>query len=329
MQIIDVRSPGEYAAGHIPGAVNIPLFSDEERKKIGTLYKQAGPDIALKEGLRIAGEHLPDYLQQGKRVMKNNVSEALIHCWRGGKRSESLTWLFSFSGFSVAQLKGGYKSYRQRVHDFFNQASLQLKILGGCTGAGKTAILHELQKSGQQVIDLEKIAHHKGSAFGAIGQSPQPSNEQFENNLFEAFRHIDLNRPVWLENESRSIGRVYIPEGLWIKMRNAELYHIEVSRDVRLERAIKDYASDPDIGLLKLSFEKIRKRLGGLGFKMAMESLDKGDIRAAALVALQYYDKAYMFQLEQWPKEKVIYLPDCDEASQAAEKLINSLSINA
>src|SRR5687768_11630406 len=195
-QIIDVRSPGEYESGHIPGAINIPLFDDEERARVGTLYKQTSPESAMQEGLEIAGPKMAWYLESAKPLLKESDKNILIHCWRGGKRSGAIHWLFNFSGIKSYRLEGGYKSYRNSAHAFFNDHTFDFRILGGYTGSGKTEILKELAKHGQQVVDLEKLAHHKGSAFGSIGEEKQPTNEQFENDLFAAFSTLDPAKPI-------------------------------------------------------------------------------------------------------------------------------------
>lgn len=322
-QFIDVRSPGEYASGHIPGAVNLPLFTDAERARVGTLYKQTSPEAAMKEGLAIAGTRMPEYLENIQPFLNEPNKTLLIHCWRGGKRSEAMQWLFSFCGIGAARLEGGYRSYRNKLHEFLNEQPFDLRILGGHTGSGKTEILNELEWQGQQVIHLERLAHHKGSAFGTIGETIQPTNEQFENELFAAILKLDFSRPIWIENESRNIGRVYIPEALWHKMRSSKLYAIEVGRDVRLKRVLSYYSDPADPAELRNSFDKIRKRLGGLDYQNAIKAIELGDLETAASIALKYYDKMYTFQIGNWTGAQVIKIGECEEIKNAAKKLIN------
>lgn len=293
--VFDVRTPAEYAKGHIPGALNLPLFSNEERALVGTIYKQQGPDEALNKGLELAGPKLPVFLQNVKEF---SGSELIVHCWRGGKRSKSVAWLLNFAGYKVRTLLGGYKAYRRYILNQFAEKKLNLLVLGGRTGCGKTAILHELKMRGEQVLDLEAIAHHKGSAFGWIGEGMQPTVEQFENNLYEAVRKIDPERRVWVENESKSIGRVYIPDALWWQLKNATLLNIELPVEERVQYLISIYANEHKEDLIQ-SFQKIRKRLGGQNLKAAISALQRNDYLEAARIALWYYDKTYQYNLEK------------------------------
>ena len=322
-QIIDVRSPGEFISGHIPGAVNIPLFTDEERARVGTIYTQVSPENAFREGLQIAGLKMTHLVDSVEPFTKIPGKEILVHCWRGGKRSKAVQWLFNFSGSRCTRLDGGYKQFRGALQSFFNSDAFDIRILGGCTGSGKTEILAEMARLGEQVIDLEAYAHHKGSAFGSIGEEPQPTTEQFENNLFIAFLSLDPRRPIWLENESKSIGKVNIPDGLWDIMRKSMLYTIDVDKDIRLDRALRYYSEPIDVGVLKSAFERIYKRIGGLDYQSAIKALDEGDLRQAASIALKYYDKAYNFQLNAWPVDKLVHLKECNDVKSTAELLIN------
>jgi len=321
-QVIDVRSPGEFYDGHIPGAINLPLFTDEERAKVGTLYKQASPESAMDAGLAFAGAKMKSIVRQGRALAQQSGSRILIHCWRGGNRSKAMAWLFQFAGLDAVRLEGGYKSFRTALNAFFNDIDFELNIIGGYTGAGKTEVLSHLRALGEQVIDFEELAHHKGSAFGAIGEEEQPTNEQFENDLFIEFLKYDKQRPVWLENESKNIGKTYMPEGLWDKLRTSRLFALEVNEEVRLNRALRYYSEDVHIAALKDCFERIRKRLGGLAYQQAIEALEKNDLRTAAAIALHYYDKSYRFQLANWPAHKVVHMKECNEPAEIAKVLL-------
>ncbi|MCS7036640.1 MAG: tRNA 2-selenouridine(34) synthase MnmH [Saprospiraceae bacterium] len=293
--VFDVRSPSEYAQGHIPGALNLPLFTDEERARVGTLYKQQGAEPAFLLGLRLVGPKLEDFVRAARKAAPQR--QLAVHCWRGGQRSQSMAWLFRQAGFEVVTLEGGYKRYRQHVLDGFERTELPLLVLGGKTGSGKTKVLRALQHMGEQVLDLEALAHHKGSSFGAIGEAPQPTSEQFENNLFDAIKSFDLRRRIWVENESRSIGRIYLPMGFWRQKQVAPLLNIEIPHECRIQNLINDYAAAP-LSELEAAFRRLEKRLGGLCLKTALEALQRQDFATAAELALAYYDKTYRFELE-------------------------------
>ena len=294
--VLDVRSPGEYTHGHIPGALSFPLFTDDERALVGTCYKNKGPEAALHLGLELVGPKMAGFVEQAQKLAPQR--KLAVHCWRGGKRSQSMSWLLRMAGFDVVTLVGGYKAYRQYVREQFEQLPVSLLVLGGKTGSGKTKILHAMAKLGAQVIDLERLAHHKGSAFGTIGELPQPTVEQFENTFYQALAGLDFSKPVWVENESRSIGRVFIPDAFWAKIKSAPLYNIEVPDEARIQNLVSDYVG-VDKDALREAFHKIDRKLGGQHLKAAMEALDCDDFATAARIALQYYDKTYNYCLEQ------------------------------
>ena len=292
--VLDVRSPGEFENGHIPGAISFPLFSNEERAEVGTIYKKIGQEKALEVGLRIVGPKMESMVKEAKKLAPER--KLIVHCWRGGQRSLSVAWLLNQAGFEVNTLAGGYKAYRNFVLNNFAETPFKIVILGGKTGSGKTRILHALQNEGEQIIDLEGIAHHKGSAFGFIGESEQTTFEQFENNLFEAVRKIDIQKRVWVENESHSIGRVYIPDGFWQKMKKAPLVNIQIPENERVQNLLDDYLLT-DKSMLEIAFKKIEKKLGGQNLKLALQALDEKDYAGAARIALTYYDKTYQHGL--------------------------------
>ena len=291
--LIDVRSPSEFARAHIPTALSLPLFNDAERAKVGTIYKQTSPESALLKGLEIVGPKMSGFVKKAIKWSPNR--KVIVHCWRGGKRSGSVAWLLKFAGFDVLTLEGGYKNYRQYVlQSFDNQLFKNMIIVGGKTGSGKTAILKELENQGEQIIDLEHLAHHKGSAFGWIGENPQPTTEHFENILHEKLRYIDPSRRVWVENESHSVGTVFIPEGFWQQMKNAPLLHIEVPFEQRVEHLVNVYCTTEKADLVA-SFEKIKKKIGFDQAKFAIDAVERDDFAEAAAIGLKYYDKTYNF----------------------------------
>lgn len=296
LPIIDVRSPGEYDHAHIPGAVSIPLFDNDERAQVGTKYKNAGKDAAVLLGLNLVGPKLADFVKQSKKLNPQN-KEVLVHCWRGGMRSGSFAWLLDTAGLTASTLVGGYKAYRNEVLSSFAKP-LNLIIIGGKTGSGKTDILKELAKQGEQIIDLEGMANHKGSSYGAIGQLAQPATEQFENKLFHTLLTLDPNRRIWLEDESRNIGSCFIPMALWLQMRIAPVAFIDMPKDKRVQRLVAEYANI-DHGLLVEATERIRKRLGGKVTKDALDALGRHDYATVADLTLDYYDKAYLYGVSQ------------------------------
>lgn len=291
--LLDVRSPGEYAQAHIPGALSLPLFNDEERAKVGTLYKQQGKIVSVQKGLEIVGPKLKGFT---KYALKLDSPEILIHCWRGGMRSSSMAWLMETVGLKVILLEGGYKAYRRLVLDSFERP-FKIILLGGYTGSGKTEILQQLREAGEQIIDLEGLANHKGSAFGALGQPEQPSTEQFENFLYKQIGELDLNRHIWVEDESRNVGKVFLPQAFWERMRNSPLVRIDTPYEIRLARLMRDYACF-DIDGLAASIKKIEKRLGFDKCKRALDACNSGDRELAARICLDYYDAAYGSQLD-------------------------------
>jgi tRNA 2-selenouridine synthase len=317
--VFDVRSPGEYRKAHIPGAINLPLFSDEERHELGILYKQTGRQAVIMRGLEIVGPRLTDYILQ----VQNSTSarEILLHCWRGGMRSESLAWLLEKAGYRVGLLKGGYKAYRKLVVAA-SEAPLRLLVLGGMTGSGKTEVLQILRKRGQQVLDLEGLARHRGSAFGAMGDGGQPTSEQFENEIFATLEGFDRNRLIWVEDESRRIGRVLINEALFRQMRGATLVKIQVSREARVARLCRDYGGVAK-DRLAAAVSNIAKRLGGKKTGEVLRAVGQGDYQQAANAILDYYDKTYLYGISRRNPEAVVELdPTLEDPAEIAEALI-------
>lgn len=288
--IADVRSPAEFADGHIPGAFNLPVFSNSDRKTVGTLYKQSGRDTAILEGLKLVGPKLHSLVLQAHE--KAPGREILIHCWRGGLRSKNMAWLLELAGFRVTLLEGGYKAYRSYIREQLGKNE-NMVVLGGKTGSGKTEILENIKASGHQILNLEAIACHKGSAFGDLGQADQPSNEQFENNLYAAVSGLDSEKVTWVEDESRGIGRIGIPEPFYKIIRNTEVIFLDVPRTERVRRLVKEYAGF-HAERLSAAIVRISKKLGGLDTRLALEALESGDFSTVADQLLKYYDKAYL-----------------------------------
>lgn len=295
--LIDVRSPLEFEKGHIPGATNIPLFTNEERAHVGTVYKQVNPEKAYELGLDYVTPKLESFVTEAK-ALKGQNQTLFIHCWRGGQRSQAFAKHLLDNGItSVKVIEGGYKAYRNYIIQNF-QKDWKINILGGYTGSGKTHILKELENLGVQVIDLEGLAHHKGSAFGTIKMSEQPTNEQFSNNLSHELRQMDPNRVIWVEDESISIGQVQIPLEFFQKMKASTTFFVDMDKELRAEILVADYELDCDLELKK-AVARITRKLGGQNAKEAITQIDNGNYKSAALICLRYYDKLYKKGLDK------------------------------
>ncbi len=325
---IDVRSPKEFAKGHIAGAVNIPLFTDEERAEVGTLYVRVSREAALERGFELVGPKLASFIREVKALTKQSPQCTLcVYCWRGGMRSNSMAWLLSMNGYDVTVLEGGYKSYRKGLEQLMVAHPWHFKLLGGMTGCGKTDVLQAMQAMGAQVLDLEGLAHHKGSAFGHLGMAAQPTTESFENKLFECMRRFDPKQVVWIEAESQSIGSVFIPQFFFKQMRASTTYLYEIPQADRLARLCKDYGNF-DREMLKSAFLKIQKRLGYDQAKNAIAHLEQGDVQSAACIALKYYDKSYQHCFNLQDGRSLVPLAfDEDEPKQAAATIIKNYNL--
>ena len=240
--IIDVRSPAEFALDHLPGALNWPVLDDEERRIVGTLYVQVSPHEARKVGgamvARNVARHLDAFVRDKPRQWK-----PLVYCWRGGQRSGSMAWFLGQIGFRTAQLAGGYKAFRGIVRDELERLPLQLdlRVLCGRTGSGKTRLLQALADEGAQVLDLEALACHRGSVLGGLPDKPQPSQKGFDTALWAALRALDPARPVFIESESAKIGNLRVPDALLARMRDGQCLRIEMPDDTRVQLLLEEY----------------------------------------------------------------------------------------
>ncbi|MBS1486249.1 MAG: tRNA 2-selenouridine(34) synthase MnmH [Bacteroidetes bacterium] len=295
LPVADVRSENEFASGHIRGAINIPILNNEERAAVGTDYKQVGQAEAIKTGFRLVGPRLEHLMHEAKKISDGH--ELLVHCWRGGMRSANFCGFAAMAKIKTRSLTGGYKAYRQAALESFKKP-FQFIILSGCTGSGKSEVLRALKQQGEQVIDLEQIASHKGSAFGHLGMSPQPTTEQFQNDLFEEILQLDISKRIWVEDESISIGKIFLPNDFWITMRKSPLVRLEVDKPIRIQRLVNEYGTADREDFLQ-SMIKITKRLGGQHFNAAKEKLEQGDMAATIEILLTYYDQTYTESMDK------------------------------
>jgi tRNA 2-selenouridine synthase len=287
--LIDVRTPAEFEQGHIPGAFNIPIFTNEERVKVGTTYKQVGREEAILLGFDLTGPNWSGFIKQALEIAPDK--KIAVHCWRGGMRSGAMAWALDLYGFEVFIIKGGYKNYRRWVHSRF-EVNYRLWVLGGMTGSGKTRVLQQLKTIGEQVLDLEDLAQHQGSSYGTMNKMVQPTQEQFENNLAAELMHIDVARKIWVEDESLTIGKRSIPNPFWHQMRDAVLIEMKVDREQRVAILAPEYGSLDKDFLIECT-ERIRKRLGPEQTKQAIEAIRENRMEDFIRLVLVYYDKTY------------------------------------
>ncbi len=321
--LLDVRSPGEYNHAHIPGAVSLPLFSDEERKVVGTAYKQNSREAAIKIGLNYFGPKMRGMVEEveklaadrrpsteGSNYVQPSTTNIFVYCWRGGMRSGAVAWLLNLYGFQVTVLAGGYKSFRNWAIKTYTYPH-HLKLVGGYTGSGKTSLLKELEAKGDFILNLEELACHKGSAFGNIGMPEQPKQEMFENLL--ATRVTDLykkagenitsqetensfmdwpSKTIWVEDESQRIGLINIPKPFWDNMRLSPVYFLDIPFEERLNNIVAEYGG-LDKEKMIAAIQRISKKLGPLETKNAIQFLEGGDVKESFRILLHYYDKQY------------------------------------
>ena len=317
---IDVRSPGEFAQGHIPGSINIPLFSNEERAVVGTSYKKRGREEAVMLGFEIVGPKLASFAAQAKEHIGKGLAK--VYCWRGGMRSSSMGWLMQTAGLKTCTLQSGYKAFRRWVLLTLSSPR-PIALIGGLTGSGKTEVLHKLGITGQQVLDLEALAKHRGSSYGMMDLQQQPSNEQFENEIALRWQTFDSKRPVWIEDESRMIGQCKIPDSFFTQMRASPLFIIESPRQIRVQQLLQDYGT-LSIPNLIAATKRIERRLGSERTLQVINLLQEKNLESALEILLDYYDKSYIKSLKgrQQPILHLSYNPDSLETW--AEKLCDA-----
>ncbi|HEY4327801.1 MAG TPA: tRNA 2-selenouridine(34) synthase MnmH [Mucilaginibacter sp.] len=311
--VADVRTPAEFEQGHLCGANNLPLFTNEERVQVGTTYKQVGREQAILLGFDLTGPKWSGYIKRALEISPEK--KIALYCWRGGMRSGAMAWALNLYGFEVYLLQGGYKKYRRWVLDKFEN-TFNIQILGGLTGSGKTRVLAELKAKGEQMIDLEDLAQHQGSAYGSMNVMQQPSQEQFENILAMQLDQLNPIQQVWMEDESITIGKRFIPKPLWNEMRAAKVTIIKVPLEARVNFLVEEYGR-LDKEFLKECTQKIWKRLGPEQTKNAILAIDEGRMADFIRLALAYYDKTYRVGLSKRQPESITEI-ECENNDATA-----------
>ena len=334
--IIDVRSPAEFALDHIPGAINLPVLNNEERIEIGTLYKQVSPFAAKKLGAAYVSRNIAHHLENSLIDFPREW-RPLIYCWRGGERSGAFTHILNRIGWKAMQLQSGYQGFRRVVIDGLDQAAkdFSFQVIAGMTGSGKTRILQEIGSLGQQILDLEALAIHRGSVLGNEPNIEQPSQKGFETNLWNAFNKLDPGKIVFVESESKKVGGLHIPDPLMERIREGQCIELRSSSATRVSWLLREYRhflSNPDSFKQKLSL--LTSRYGKVQIAKWHDAIDAGDFESLVEELLvMHYDPSYQSSIVRnfpsYREDHFVQLEnDSDEAFiKTAKDLITKLSL--
>lgn len=298
--LVDARSPAEYAEATIPGALNAPILDDDERAAIGTLYKVEGKQAARRRGVEVIAPKIPALIEQVAAARRPGTPPAIVFCWRGGMRSQALARFLEMAGIPARQLEGGHKAFRGMVRDYFERGEWgRLIVLRGLTGVGKTDLLQRLAAGGRPVIDLEGLAHHRGSAFGHLGLPAQPSQRLFEARLWDALRHVPPGGYALAEGESRHIGRLILPLEVYRALQSEVSIWVNASLERRVSNILTDY---PARDQLREEFARplraLKERLGREGVDAMLALLEAGDwVELTRRLMIDYYDPLYRHTL--------------------------------
>ncbi|HJV35159.1 tRNA 2-selenouridine(34) synthase MnmH [Geomonas sp.] len=312
---VDVRTPLEFEEDHLPGAINVPLLSNEERVEIGTLYKQQGPHLARQRGLELTAHRFPEMVSTIASQVKGRP--ALVYCWRGGLRSKTVTSILDLTGHPAVQLIGGYKAFRGVVSDYFTPFSpkVPLIVLHGMTGIGKTTLLARLKERGCSVLDLEGLACHRGSAFGQLGLQQTLTQKRFETLLWDEIRKAPQGMPLILEGESERIGRVSLPGDFYQKMAAGVRVWCFASIETRVRRLIEEYGLPEYKEEMGAALQRIRKKLGGKKCEELEGHLERWEMEPFMTgLICDYYDKVY-YKNREWVADFDLSMEDFDAAA--------------
>lgn len=300
--IIDVRSPSEFAEDHIPGAINCPVLDDQERIRVGTMYKQVSAFEAKKVGAALVAKNIAFHIEQ-HMLDKPREWKAMVYCWRGGNRSGAMAHILAKIGWPVVQLDGGYKSYRQHVNTSFQEIAPKIRwqVVCGTTGSGKTHLLQTLAQQGAQVLDLEQLAAHRGSVLGHLPSQPQPTQKMFESRIWQALRQFDFQRAVFVESESKKVGNLRIPDAIIESMRASPCIALELPIAHRVALLMEDYAhfvSEPEA--LNVRLDCLISLHGGSKIDEWKQLANQGEMAILVAQLLEkHYDPAYLRSIDK------------------------------
>lgn len=321
---VDVRSPGEFHEAHIPNAINVPLFTDEERAEIGTIYKQVGQKAAKWRAMEIVSPKLPKLLEDIKEI-EETKKKPLLYCWRGGMRSQSISHFAMMAGLHIQRLEGGYRAFREYiVENIPNILPGQAVVIYGLTGTGKTEILHNLKKLGYPVLDLEGYANHKGSVFGAVGGQVPHNQKTFDALLFEDLQSIEGSPYFFMEGESKRIGHAVQPPQLYDKKNNGIHIRVVSSLETRVERIYEQYVEETDAFYerVKSALHVIIKRIKSPEIQHDLETCltEKNYKEMIRLLIVHYYDPRYDNKINQ--SLNTVLEVESDSVEEATKKIV-------
>lgn len=300
--LVDVRTPSEFAETTIPGAINVPIFDDDERVLVGTLYKQRSKGVARRRGIELVAPKIPQMLKQIEEARDPDGPPAVVFCWRGGLRSLAITSFMNLAGIPARQLKGGHKAFRRMVSRYFEEQDWsRVLVLRGLTGVGKTQMLQQLSSEGYPVVDLEGLANHRGSAFGALGLEPQPGQKKFEALLWSRLDQLRDADYLLTEGESLHIGRLVVPKRFHLAMQEEVSLWLDASLDYRVQVILEDYPALDDLSdAFRPPILALKERLGKNAVNEMLELLERKDWeRLVRELMIRYYDPLYLHTLPE------------------------------